>query len=283
MRLLVLIPESGKALPKYLETIFNKIDFNSFGAPIPQLTVPQISDFRIPLPPIDTQKKIVSEIEALEKQEQKAVKEKDKLREIIVSKIESAKTENHSRLGEVFVYNTDTKDPRKFPEDRFIYIDIQSVGKDNGEIDYTQKILGKTAPSRARRLAKKGEFIISSVRPNLKGFAYLNNDVNECIFSTGFFIVNTKNEQIALNKFGFYLFMYSQDILNQMVAKMDKRQYPSVNSKDFDNIKLPLPTISEQKKIVTEIEKIETKIKELEKQISDIPKQKEKILKKHLE
>lgn len=267
---------------QFLKSIQKEVYKLQRGQAQPHVYADDLSKVKIPLPPINIQQKIVSEIETLEKQEQKAVEEKDKLREVIISKIEITKTENHVRLEEVFAYNADTKDPRKFPEDIFIYVDIQSVGKDNGEIDYTQKILGKTAPSRARRLAKQGEFIISSVRPNLKGFAYLNDDVTECIFSTGFFIVNTKNEQIVLNKFGFYLFMYSQDILNQMVTKMDKGQYPSVNSKDFDNIRIPLPSISEQKKIVAEIEKIETKIAELEKQIAEIPKQKEKILKKHL-
>ncbi|MDP2060946.1 MAG: restriction endonuclease subunit S, partial [Flavobacteriaceae bacterium] len=283
-------PNQKLVNPKYISEIFKVNVFISEmqkyaikAANQASINAINIKNLKIPLPPLDIQQKIVSEIEALEKQEQKAVEEKDKLREVIISKIEITKTKNQVRLEEVFAYNTDTKDPRKLPEDRFIYVDIQSVGKDNGEIDYTQEILGKTAPSRARRLAKQGEFIISSVRPNLKGFAYLNDDVSKCIFSTGFFIVNTKNEHIVLNKFGFYLFMYSQDILNQMVTKMDKGQYPSVNSKDFDNIRIPLPTISEQKKIVTEIEKIETQIAELEKQIADIPKQKEKILKKYLE
>ncbi|WP_143394573.1 restriction endonuclease subunit S [Flavobacterium branchiophilum] len=48
------------------------------------------------------------------------------------------------------------------------------------------------------------------------------------------------------------------------------------------NIKIPLPTLSEQQKIVSEIEKIEAKIKVLETEIVAIPKQKEVILKKYL-
>ena len=152
----------------------------------------------------------------------------------------------------------------------------------NGEIDYSKIISGKTAPSRARRLAKKDDFIISSVRPNLKGFAYLDNDVSNCIFSTGFFVVNQKNQKIAVSKFGFYLFMYSENILNQMTGKMDKGQYPSVNSKDFESIKMPLPSVAEQRSIISKIEKLENRINILEKECASTPSQKENILKKYL-
>ncbi len=57
---------------------------------------------------------------------------------------------------------------------------------------------------------------------------------------------------------------------------------PKLNQKNLNNIKIPLPPISEQQTIVTEIEKIEAKITELEQQIADIPQQKENILKKYL-
>ena len=50
----------------------------------------------------------------------------------------------------------------------------------------------------------------------------------------------------------------------------------------INNIKIPLPPLSEQQKIVSEIEKIEAKIKVLETEIAQIPKQKEAILKKNL-
>ncbi len=273
---------STKLIFHFIKSIQKEVYELQRGQAQPHVYADDLSKVKIPLPPLEIQQKIVSEIEVLEKQEQKAVKEVERLKGEIVFQVEAIKSEDRVKLEEVFTYNTETIDPRKFPEDRFTYVDIQSVGKDDGKIDYTQEILGKYAPSRARRVAKQGEFIISSVRPNLKGFAYLDNSVEKCVFSTGFFVVNTKNEQIILNRFGFYLFMYFQDILNYMIAKMDKGQYPSINSKDFSNIKIPLPPISEQKKIVAQITKIENEILALQEQISAIPKLKEGILKKYL-
>lgn len=48
------------------------------------------------------------------------------------------------------------------------------------------------------------------------------------------------------------------------------------------NIKIPLPPLSEQQKIVAEIEKIEVDINSLESELVAIPAQKEAILKKYL-
>ena len=66
VRLLVLIPKATLAINKYLAYCIKNLDLKQFWATTPQLTVPQISDFKVPLPPLETQKKIVAEIEVLE-------------------------------------------------------------------------------------------------------------------------------------------------------------------------------------------------------------------------
>lgn len=68
VRLLVLIPKDNVALCKYLVYVIKRLDLKQFGATTPQLTVPQISDFKIPLPPLEIQQQIVSQIDVLENQ-----------------------------------------------------------------------------------------------------------------------------------------------------------------------------------------------------------------------
>lgn len=156
------------------------------------------------------------------------------------------------RVGSLFFINTKTYDPSMEPNKKFVYIDIDSVSKGSGRIDYQNVILGKDAPSRARRIAEKEDFIISSVRPNLKAFAYIDRDISDCIFSTGFFILNVKSKEENINKSFFHIFMDFGPVLEQMQLKMKKGQDPSINKSDLENILIPLPPKAIQEKIVTE-------------------------------
>ena len=81
VRLLVLIPKENLAINKYLVYAIKKLDLNQFWATTPQLTVPQISDFKIPLPTLEIQKQIVSKIEKLEKETEILKKENKKIPE----------------------------------------------------------------------------------------------------------------------------------------------------------------------------------------------------------
>ena len=71
VRLLVLIPDEKKVLWKYLEYIFKTINFKQFGSSIPQLSVPQLKNFQIPLPPLSEQKEIVAYLDNIFLENQK--------------------------------------------------------------------------------------------------------------------------------------------------------------------------------------------------------------------
>jgi len=57
---------------------------------------------------------------------------------------------------------------------------------------------------------------------------------------------------------------------------------PKLNQKNLNSIKIPLPALQEQEKIVVKIKKIEKKIATYEEIIQAIPQQKEVVLKKYL-
>lgn len=65
VRLLVLIPKKELADLKYLEYILNTINLKQFWSSIPQLSVPQLKSFQIPLPSLQKQKEIVSYLDQI--------------------------------------------------------------------------------------------------------------------------------------------------------------------------------------------------------------------------
>lgn len=67
VRLLTLIPDENIIMASYLNYILYKITFNESGAGIKQLTVPNIKNIKIPVPPLDLQEKIVNILDKFDK------------------------------------------------------------------------------------------------------------------------------------------------------------------------------------------------------------------------
>ena len=189
------------------------------------------------------------------------------------------------KLEKLSIYidlNKENKNPKLEPDKEFIYVDIESVAKGAGLINFDKKITGKMAPSRARRLGSIGSTIISTVRPYLKGFAYINAQPENTIYSTGFTILKSKDENILLNKMIYSYFMFSSELMKQMEMAMPKASYPSINKDDIENFLIPIPPIKIQRKIIKEVEKREASIMKAQLLVNETSLNKEKVFKKYL-
>ncbi|GHU15074.1 hypothetical protein FACS1894163_00610 [Spirochaetia bacterium] len=156
------------------------------------------------------------------------------------------------RLGDVCEINPESAEPKElFGESDFVYIDITSVENDTGKVSFANIISTKDAPSRARRIVRSDDILISTVRPNLKAFTILNNLPENSIASTGFAVLRSTK---TILPYYLYTMILSESVVSQMTAKMGKGAYPSINSNDVSNIIIPLPSINVQQEIVREIE-----------------------------
>lgn len=126
----------------------------------------------------------------------------------------------------------------------FEYISLSDVDNDNFKIETTRQIF-VNAPSRARRIVKKGDVLMSTVRPNLQGFSLIQDDVKDLIASTGFAVITAKKCSSD------YLFQYlfSSVIERQLYQLLVGSNYPAINSSDVKKLKIILPPLPEQKAI----------------------------------
>ena len=239
------------------------------------------SKIKIPIPPIDVQKQIVEEISKVDTSvniSKSLIDNKISDIKAIISRLVSTVC-----IKEYFDINTQTLNPTScWKNEHFTYVDIDSVGKGDGCISFDKIILGKDAPSRARRVAQDRTVVVSTVRPYLKSFAYIENVPDKTIFSTGFALLKSKDEENYISKLLYYLFMFSDDLMKQMETAMPKAAYPSINKEDIDNFKIPLLTIDEQKRIVAQIEAIELEITKARTLIENVASEKQAILDKYL-
>ncbi len=131
------------------------------------------------------------------------------------------------------------------PKDyEFDYISLSDVDSDDFKIETTRQVFA-SAPSRARRIVKQGDILMSTVRPNLQGFSLIRNEAKDLIASTGFAVITAKK---CSNEFLFQ-FLFSSGIERQFYQLLVGSNYPAINSSDVRKIKIPLPPLPEQKAI----------------------------------
>ena len=150
------------------------------------------------------------------------------------------------------------------PKDyEFDYISLSDVDSVDFKIETTRQVFA-TAPSRARRIVKQGDILMSTVRPNLQGFSLIRNEVKNLIASTGFAVI-TANK--CSNEFLFQ-YLFSSGIERQFYQLLVGSNYPAINSSDVRKLKIPLPPLPEQKVIAQVLSKADAAIHSTEKLIA---------------
>lgn len=141
-----------------------------------------------------------------------------------------------------------SKDPRLEPDSQFLYVDISSIDRTMKVIVQTLEISGSDAPSRARKTIKKGDILVSTVRPNLNAVAIVPQNLDNEIASTGFCVLRP-NKKIIDGKYLFYRTTTS-DFIEKLTEKIRGAHYPAVSDRDVKAVKIPLPPLPEQHRIV---------------------------------
>ncbi|MDG6484814.1 restriction endonuclease subunit S [Glaesserella parasuis] len=145
------------------------------------------------------------------------------------------------RLGDIAKINAGSI-TKKDKFDFIKYIDISSVSTHSFQ---KPNILNfNDAPSRARRKLKDNDFIISTVRPNLRQYAFLNKVEENWIASTGFCVVSADNETLA---WYLYSLVTSEIFTNYLVRVADGGAYPAFNPKEIEDAIIPLPNPNDLK------------------------------------
>ena len=169
-------------------------------------------------------------------------------------------------LDEVVDINKESRDPTKeFPLENFLYIDIDSIENETGVIKRAKTIVGKDAPSRARRVIHYNDVLMSTVRPYLKAFAIVPKEYDDQICSTGFAVLSSKGK--ILPSYLLYI-LFSRFVISQCNKMMVGAQYPALNISQVKRLKLPLPPLSEQKKIAEILSTVDETIEKVDEAIA---------------
>ncbi|KAF5424462.1 MAG: type I restriction enzyme, S subunit [Candidatus Methanomarinus sp.] len=136
----------------------------------------------------------------------------------------------------------------------FVHTNIASINKDNalktiryldtgslteGKIDGYQTFDIADAPSRARRIVKHNNVLISTVRPNQKHYGILKNPAEDVIVSTGFCVITCDK----INPHFIYILLTTDEMTEYLhsIAEGSTSTYPSLKPSDIERLDFQLP------------------------------------------
>lgn len=248
----------------------------------------------IVVPPKATQKRIAeyldskcAQIDSIIEESKKSIEEYKAWKQSVIFEAVTGKLKNEKfsdkweliKIKYVAEYNTKTLPENTKDEFNFNYIDIGSVKFGEGITNF-QNLNFKDAPSRARRIVKKDDVIISSVRTYLRAIARIEESEIPQIASTGFVVFSSKPQKI-LPRFLFYA-ISSESFVGKVEANSVGISYPAINASQIANFKIPLPPLSEQESIAKMLDskctQIDSLIAEKESLIADLTEYKKSLI-----
>ena len=154
-------------------------------------------------------------------------------------------------LWTIATYDDEVLSPKHTNDFEFTYIQIGDVDQVSGYGE-GQRFLFSTAPASARRVLRKNDILISTVRTYLRAVCIVKESRQDLIGSTAFCVIRPK-EFVSPN----FLFRYieSEQFICAVVANSEGVTYPTTKSNVIVRLKIALPPINEQIQIARYLDK----------------------------
>ena len=151
--------------------------------------------------------------------------------------------------------NDETLPETTDPAFEMSYVDIGSVDAIEGIVG-VEEMTFESAPSRARRIVRDGDTIVSTVRTYLKAIAYIREPKPNTVVSTGFAVIRPRTTNPAFLSYA----MRETGLVETIVARSVGVSYPAVNASEIGSLEIPLPSHEEQRAIADFLDRQTAKI-----------------------
>ena len=151
---------------------------------------------------------------------------------------------------DVLLENTD-------PELTIQYVDIGNVDHRRGVHSFESITFG-TAPSRARRIVRHGDTIVSTVRTYLRAIAPIRKPASNMIVSTGFAVLRPRSASFS-SGFAYHV-LNAPGFVEDVVARSVGANYPAISANQIGSIPVAAPSLSEQRAIARYLDRETAKI-----------------------
>ena len=153
--------------------------------------------------------------------------------------------------------NSETLSDDTDPDYQFDYLDISCAGT-GLLVDSPEHMRFGDAPSRARRVMRRGDTALSTVRTYLKAVYHLDSDWPHLIASTGFAVLRPHPHAYP-SFLGYYL--RSESFVDQVTAYSVGTAYPAIAESKLASLLVVIPPLPEQAAIVRYLDHADRRIR----------------------
>jgi type I restriction enzyme M protein len=233
----------------YQKSLWDFIVSNSNGGLTRRIKWKQLADYEFDLPPIEEQRILADKLWA-------AYRLKESYKKLLTATQEMVKSQFIEMYKDLLV-NGKIEDlvDRKIASvkksyhdsDEIEYIDISSIDNISNTIVETTKYEVSNAPSRAQQCVKKGDILVSTVRPINRNIAVVTRGLQNLVASTGFCVLRPKEEYRE-----YLLSIVKSDAYTEhMCDKASGGLYPAVNNGDVFSYGIHIPNKELAQKVST--------------------------------
>lgn len=159
------------------------------------------------------------------------------------------------RLKYLATVNDETLPENTDPNEEITYVDIGNVDSVKG-ITGAEDLIFENAPSRARRIVRQGDVIISTVRTYLKAIARIESTNTNFVVSTGFAVIRPRQLDDGFTSYA----LGSPYFVERVVAHSVGVSYPAINASELAWLDIAFPPLPEQRAIASFLDRETAKI-----------------------
>ena len=230
-----------------------------------------IANMRMPVPPPEEQRTIaatLSDVDALLAKLDELIVKKRNLKQAAMQQLLTGQTRlpgfsgewEVKRLGDVADIDPENLGGNTAIDYEFNYISLEDV--DCGVLRSWSEQVFYAAPSRARRRLRKGDVLVSTVRPSLQSHLHFKIDAPHWVCSTGFAVVRCRTG--ITNSAYVFSHLFAATVSRQIDTLLTGSNYPAINSRDVRALEIPTPSYEEQTAIATILSDMDAEIAALE-------------------
>lgn len=182
------------------------------------------------------------------------------------------------KMGDIVKFSRETVIPEKEPLSKFRYIQIQDVNSEYGKITSYTEMLGKYAPSRARRVIHKDD-IITAMSGSATGTAHhstaiVPEEFDGYVVTTGFGVLKPRQD---VDLCFVYSMLRSNYVLDEIRRRLTGATIPAITKSEFKRIEIPAPPLHIQKEIVNVLNRATEKSQRLKLKAKNLIKSAEEL------